>query len=95
MRILFILIICISSISLFANEEDIVTIYINGRKKTLDMEGKSDSEKAAMFIDYWNGTGAYAAMPEKMQQQFNKEIHKVLMDFNSESDYFLIQKINI
>ncbi len=36
---------------------------------------------AEAFIDYWNGAGAFAALPEAMQQRFTGQIAKVRLDF--------------
>jgi pimeloyl-ACP methyl ester carboxylesterase len=36
---------------------------------------------AAAFIDYWNGAGAFAALPPAMQERFTAQIAKVRLDF--------------
>jgi pimeloyl-ACP methyl ester carboxylesterase len=36
---------------------------------------------AAAFIDYWNGTGTFAALPPAMQERFTAQIAKVRLDF--------------
>ncbi len=41
----------------------------------------SPREGAQAFIDYWNGAGAFAALPEGMQQRFTGLIAKVRLDF--------------
>jgi pimeloyl-ACP methyl ester carboxylesterase len=35
----------------------------------------------AAFIDYWNGPGAFAALPAAMQERFTAQIAKVRLDF--------------
>lgn len=41
----------------------------------------SPRDGAEAFIDYWNGAGAFAALPDAMQQRFTGQIAKVRLDF--------------
>ncbi|MEX1214827.1 alpha/beta fold hydrolase [Saccharospirillum sp.] len=39
--------------------------------------------QARRFIEYWNGPGAFDAMPERLQQLFSHQVKKVGLDFQA------------
>jgi pimeloyl-ACP methyl ester carboxylesterase len=39
--------------------------------------------QARQFIEYWNGQGAFDAMPERLQQLFIGQVKKVALDFQA------------
>lgn len=39
--------------------------------------------QARRFIEYWNGSGAFDAMPERLQQLFTHQVKKVALDFQA------------
>lgn len=39
--------------------------------------------QARRFIEYWNGPGAFDAMPERLQQLFTHQVRKVDLDFQA------------
>ncbi len=39
--------------------------------------------QARRFIEYWNGPGAFDAMPERLQQLFTHQVKKVDLDFRA------------
>lgn len=53
------------------------------------MQVKDFQQSARKFIDYWNGQGAFNAMPEIAQAQFETEIEKVMYDFDALTDTFI------
>lgn len=49
-----------------------------------DASTASDStEQARRFIEYWNGPGAFDAMPERLQLLFTHQVKKVDLDFQA------------
>ncbi|WP_102796674.1 alpha/beta fold hydrolase [Bowmanella denitrificans] len=41
----------------------------------------SAEQAAARFVNYWNGSGYFSAMPQQVQQGFIKQVEKVRLDF--------------
>ena len=41
------------------------------------------AEQARRFIEYWNGAGAFDAMPERLQQLVTRQVKKVDLDFQA------------
>jgi pimeloyl-ACP methyl ester carboxylesterase len=40
-------------------------------------------QAAAAFVDYWNGAGYFAGLPEPMQALFTRQVDKVRLDFQA------------
>ena len=47
------------------------------------MHGVDAAQAAGVFLDYWNGTGFFAQLPEKIRQQFTAQVAKVELDFEA------------
>jgi pimeloyl-ACP methyl ester carboxylesterase len=48
------------------------------------MLGRGEVEAAtARFVDYWNGVGAFAELPETRQRKLMEQIQKVMYDFHA------------
>jgi pimeloyl-ACP methyl ester carboxylesterase len=45
------------------------------------LKGKTTTEAASVFIDYWNYTGFFDALPGKVQRSFAAKMDKVMLDF--------------
>ncbi|MFA9216078.1 MAG: alpha/beta fold hydrolase [Sphingomonadaceae bacterium] len=43
----------------------------------------TDHDATRIFLDYWNGAGAFDAMPAALQQRFSAQIAKVKLDFEA------------
>jgi pimeloyl-ACP methyl ester carboxylesterase len=37
----------------------------------------------ARFVDYWNGKGAWSAMPQKVRMKLGKNLSKIVLDFHA------------
>ncbi|GGD56114.1 alpha/beta fold hydrolase [Lacimicrobium alkaliphilum] len=48
-----------------------------------DMSRKAASEAAQAFVDYWNGAGYFAGLPQQMQALFSQQVNKLKLDFQA------------
>ncbi len=45
------------------------------------LQGKTNTQAARVFVDYWNYTGFFDALPGKVQRSFAAKMDKVMLDF--------------
>lgn len=48
-----------------------------------DMSEASPRQAATAFVDYWNGVGYFASLPEAMQTLFAEQVNKIRLDFQA------------
>ncbi|ALS97857.1 alpha/beta fold hydrolase [Lacimicrobium alkaliphilum] len=57
--------------------------YQEVRRLASGMQDAKPGQAAAAFVDYWNGTGYFAGLPEPMQALFAQQVDKVRLDFQA------------
>lgn len=61
-------------------------LYQQVQQLSLQMLSISPQDAAALFIDYWQGDGYFANLPDVMQKKLTGQVGKVAADFEALSD---------